>query len=555
MADAFNVNFSVTDGSAIDPDDYSVFNTDTFVSFPANTATGTTQVVTINIVDDALIEDAETLNITLAFDAVPPVGVNMLDGAAVGTITDNDANGPDQGISVNDFTVNEDAGTAEFVISYTGNTVMDAFNVNYDITDVTTTVDNDYTAVISGNVTFPAGTESGDTQTVILTIIDDVIVEGTETLDITLAFDATPPAGINMLDGNGTGTITDNDSDNDFPGDMTVECDMVPEVPEIVLNAAGCDFTLDFTEVITGQDVGCASDYTITRTWTVTDCVDNVRVHVQTITVQDTQAPTFVEALPEDQTVTCGFVPEADILTAVDNCDSDIEVVFNEETITSEGTDDFMILRTWTATDDCGNVATHEQNIFVLQPELEEIDIDICIEDEAIDLLSFLPEDFDTNGNFDVLEGDVTINGSTFDPIDHLPGEFRIAYSSTDGICKYFAEFTIVINTDCVPCDRSDIEISEAVTVNGDGINDTFEIRGVEFCNFVFDVEIFNRWGDKVFEARDYQNDWAGFAPSGSIGSSGELPSGTYYYIIRATDTDTGNAIDPFNGYIYLGTD
>ena len=191
VADAFNVNFNVTDGSAINPDDYNVANTDTFVSFPANTATGTTQVVTINIVDDSLIEDAETLDITLAFDTVPPVGVNMLDGAAVGTITDNDANGPDQGISVNDFTVNEDAGTAEFVISYTGNTVMDAFNVNYDITDVTTTVDNDYTAVISGNVTFPAGTESGDTQTVILTIIDDVIVEGTETLDITLAFDAT----------------------------------------------------------------------------------------------------------------------------------------------------------------------------------------------------------------------------------------------------------------------------------------------------------------------------------------------------------------------------
>ena len=122
MADAFNVNFNVTDGSAINPDDYTVANTDTFVSFPANTTTGATQVVTINIVDDAIIEDAETLNITLAFDAVPPVGVNMLDGAAIGTITDNDGNGIDEGIAVSDFTVNEDAGTAEFVISYTGNT-------------------------------------------------------------------------------------------------------------------------------------------------------------------------------------------------------------------------------------------------------------------------------------------------------------------------------------------------------------------------------------------------------------------------------------------------
>ena len=109
IVDAFNVNFSVTDGSAIDPDDYAVFNTDTFVSFPAGSATGATQIVTIEIQDDTLIEDAETLDITLAFDATPPVGVNMLDDAAIGTITDNDGNDSTEGIAVADFTVNEDA--------------------------------------------------------------------------------------------------------------------------------------------------------------------------------------------------------------------------------------------------------------------------------------------------------------------------------------------------------------------------------------------------------------------------------------------------------------
>ncbi|MDT0608633.1 Calx-beta domain-containing protein, partial [Croceitalea rosinachiae] len=53
----FNVNFNVTDNSAINPDDYTVANTDTFVNFPAGTVTGDTQSVTINIVDDMIIED------------------------------------------------------------------------------------------------------------------------------------------------------------------------------------------------------------------------------------------------------------------------------------------------------------------------------------------------------------------------------------------------------------------------------------------------------------------------------------------------------------------
>ena len=117
--------------------------------------------------------------------------------------------------------------------------------------------------------------------------------------------------------------------------------------------------------------------------------------------------------------------------------------------------------------------------------------------------------------------------------------------------CKYYADYILNVNSDCVPCGRGEIVVSKTVTANGDGINDMFEITGVEYCGYTFDVMIFNRWGDKVFESRNYENNWGGFAPDNSFGNSGMLPAGTYYYIIKVNEQP---AFEPFNGFIYLGT-
>jgi gliding motility-associated-like protein len=135
-------------------------------------------------------------------------------------------------------------------------------------------------------------------------------------------------------------------------------------------------------------------------------------------------------------------------------------------------------------------------------------------------------------------------------PIDLEVGEHLISYTSLDGICKYYVDFTIVANTDCVPCGIEDIITSKTITANGDGVNDYFEITGVEFCEYKFNLMLFNRWGSKVYESNDYQNNWGGYAPNNAFGNSGMLPAGTYYYIIKVTNTD----FKPINGYIYLGS-
>ena len=63
------------------------------------------------------------------------------------------------------------------------------------------------------------------------------------------------------------------------------------------------------------------------------------------------------------------------------------------------------------------------------------------------------------------------------------------------------------------------------ITPNGDGLNDVFEVGGLNLYRNS-EIEIFDRWGNRVFESKDYTNDWDG----------DDLPEGTYYYVLRVDD-------------------
>lgn len=70
--------------------------------------------------------------------------------------------------------------------------------------------------------------------------------------------------------------------------------------------------------------------------------------------------------------------------------------------------------------------------------------------------------------------------------------------------------------------------IPNAITPNGDGINDYWNIKGIEkFPDAV--VQIFNRNGQKVFNSRGYGR------PFDGTSNGDRLPVGVYYYIINLT--------------------
>jgi len=98
--------------------------------------------------------------------------------------------------------------------------------------------------------------------------------------------------------------------------------------------------------------------------------------------------------------------------------------------------------------------------------------------------------------------------------------------------CTSATSTIIVTVTNCVIVD---FFVPEGFSPNGDGINDVFFIRGIDAYpanNFT----IFNRWGDKVFEASPYQNTWSGKAQKGITVGGDELPVGIYFYVLDLGD-------------------
>ncbi|MBB6613188.1 PKD domain-containing protein, partial [Pontibacter sp. Tf4] len=71
------------------------------------------------------------------------------------------------------------------------------------------------------------------------------------------------------------------------------------------------------------------------------------------------------------------------------------------------------------------------------------------------------------------------------------------------------------------------LKIPNAFSPNGDGINDTWHLEGIDAFDGV-QVKVFNRWGDEVFRTKGYTTPWNGTRNGSS------LPDGVYYYVIDA---------------------
>src|SRR5690554_3520194 len=283
---------------------------------------------------------------------------------------------------------------------------------------------------------------------------------------------------------------------------------------------------------------------TTTVTYTATDGEGNTATCSFEVTVNDTEAPVFVD-FPSDTIVVCyGEVVDLSGIVVEDNCSG------ATLTSTHEPGDVFPIgttTVTYTATDASGNQTDTSLVVVVNDfPAIEVVNIseNNCLGDN-ISLEALFDSDL---GSVDWYFGQ-TYLGSDATLFVEKTGTFD------NGI------YTAVItdNNGCVASDSihihlvlCEIVVSEVITPNGDGLNDYLVIEQLgAYPNT--SIWIYNRWGAEVYHSDDYQNDWDGRSESKFNVGGDKLPESTYYYLIELggpSDSETYGKI--YKGYFYL---
>jgi gliding motility-associated-like protein len=106
----------------------------------------------------------------------------------------------------------------------------------------------------------------------------------------------------------------------------------------------------------------------------------------------------------------------------------------------------------------------------------------------------------------------------------------------------YYAYDTLIVTincfTDSLPDSTLRLFIPNLITPNGDGINDFFEIKNLQ--DKICKLEIYNRWGEKVYESEDYRNNWAADK------------DGIYFYHFTINQSNHGSDNRNYRGWIQV---
>ena len=149
--------------------------------------------------------------------------------------------------------------------------------------------------------------------------------------------------------------------------------------------------------------------------------------------------------------------------------------------------------------------------------------------------------------NKDSIVYDPKINYTGLDSIQIVVCDFAPAACGVGTLCDTFL-LSANVFFDAATCDTggngpgNPLVIPNGISPNNDGVNDALVISNLGDYSVV-DVQIFNRWGNKVYVNEDYQNDWLGTSKNG-----GDLPDGTYFYIIKTFEP----AETIYKGYIQI---
>ncbi|MFN0014198.1 MAG: T9SS type A sorting domain-containing protein, partial [Saprospiraceae bacterium] len=346
-----------------------------------------TRVYTFTVADDCENQDVETTTVTRMYDVTKPnftivpahITVQCNNVPSVGNPTATDACGS---VSMAYDGQTQTAGACPNAYTLTRKwTATDACGNTKTATQRITVVDNIKPVLtVPGNTTIactapipPLGTPAasdacGGNVVIVYLGQSSMNAACAGTYQLLRTWKATDVCG-NSTVATQTIQIVDNQPPvfSASPANVTIQCHQ--SLPLLVNPTAtdACSGPAQITYL--GQirtDGNCLYNYTLTRTWRATDLCGNSTTKAQVITVQDTQAPVFTNP-PANLTVVCApnCVPAPVTPNATDNCGTPT-VTLVETQSSGDCSSGYVVTRTWTATDQCGNPKVHVQTITVL---------------------------------------------------------------------------------------------------------------------------------------------------------------------------------------------
>lgn len=332
-----------------------------------------------------------------------------------------------------------------------------------------------------------------------------------------------------------------------LPIDKIVSCNQITNA-EVLTATDNCSTaTVNFSESIENGD--CPNHYFIVRNWIAIDACGNEANHTQIITVQDNEAPTLIGTINDNITISSSeVIPVHPNLTFEDNC-SEVNVQFNEEITQGDCENSYLIIRTWKAADACNNETIINQTITVQDNTTPQFTSELPKDTtSSCDQLTEAPmlNAIDGNEEVTVVFEEEKIEGNC-----NSRYVIKRTWKAIDS-CGNSSTYTQTINLIC------DINVYNALSPNEDGQNDIFLLEGIE-CFPNNSVEIFNRWGAKVYETSNYDNRSNVFNGisngKGTVSQSEKLPTGTYFYVLNyqysLEDTNTLENVQK-TGYLYI---
>ncbi|HRN38112.1 MAG TPA: gliding motility-associated C-terminal domain-containing protein, partial [Flavobacteriales bacterium] len=164
----------------------------------------------------------------------------------------------------------------------------------------------------------------------------------------------------------------------------------------------------------------------------------------------------------------------------------------------------------WTIDNGVCGTSTSEMtvSVFDLNAPLANAGPDQALcHDTTFTIMAAVPASSTASGHWELIGGHGSIeqaDNATTTVTGLQLGNNIFQWVLDNGACGTSYDTMLVVLRDC-----SILVVPDAFSPNGDGVNDTYVVQGLEYYSGN-KFQVFNRWGSKVYERSPYRNDWDG---------------------------------------------